>query len=255
MGIFSNRRNIRVNRANLMRLMSMGIVDRRSVAKTGSHIKFSEIPFAYAKRICSVCDSEVYLNDDWNFVRHMNYDRLEELYRDPIIKKEKIKDSTITVSKEENEHTIVEETKIEEQEIQDNNIEEQQEILENKEDTIENSEEDVEEIEHEDFIPQALNEPIMDNLEEKDFQQEENEEIVYDSTEEDAEPISNDPVPESEEDDSNDFDTSLEEYIKEAIPESNGFDSFEEKEEESNQTQQFSGHNFNKPTFKKRKRK
>ena len=99
MSIFTNRRNIRVTKPNLMRLISRGIVDRRNISKSGIHTVFFGVPYAYAKRINSISDIEVLLNDNWNFVRNMDYEKLESLYKDEL-KNKKVND-IIVVNKPE----------------------------------------------------------------------------------------------------------------------------------------------------------
>ena len=120
MSIFMNRRNVRTNKSNLMRLISNGYVDKRNVIKEGAYILFDAIPYAYAKRLLSKCDIEVENNNNWTFIRNMDYNKLVEFYKDDekgndlIINKE---GSITLIPEEKTEDTnleIKEETKINE---------------------------------------------------------------------------------------------------------------------------------------------
>lgn len=82
MSIFMNRKNVRTNKSNLMRLISSGSIDKRSVIREGAYILFHAVPYAFAKRILSKCDIEVENNNKWNFIRNMDYAKLDELYKD-----------------------------------------------------------------------------------------------------------------------------------------------------------------------------
>lgn len=77
-----NRKNVRTNKSNLMRLISSGSIDKRSVIREGAYILFHAVPYAFAKRILSKCDIEVENNNKWNFIRNMDYAKLDELYKD-----------------------------------------------------------------------------------------------------------------------------------------------------------------------------
>lgn len=82
MSIFMNRKNVRTNKSNLMRLISSGSIDKRSIIREGAYILFHAVPYAFAKRILSKCDIEVENNNKWNFIRNMDYAKLDELYKD-----------------------------------------------------------------------------------------------------------------------------------------------------------------------------
>lgn len=236
MNIFTNRRNIRVNRANLMRLISRGIIDRRNVNKSGSHIMFSSVPFAYARRITSTCDLEVFNNDKWNFVRNMDYDTLEKFYKDEI-KKEPKKDGIVIIHDE-----IKLDSKIEIQQV--------------KEDPVENN---IEEVKNE--ATNNISEEIKSEIQEDIPSIEKEEDIHNDSTEEIIEENNIDTIGE------NSVESIPEEPIMEASEEVNEIKKEIEEETISNteeiqlESQNQNGYrdlnkyNFNKPSFKKRKRK
>lgn len=236
MNIFTNRRNIRVNRANLMRLISRGIIDRRNINKSGSHIMFSSVPFAYARRIISTCDLEVFNNDKWNFVRNMDYDTLEKFYKDEI-KKEPKKDGIIIIHDE-----IKLDPEIEIQQV--------------KEDPVENNIKEVK-----DEANNNISEEIKSEIQEDIPSIEKEEDIHNDSTEEVIEENNIDIIEE------NSVESIPEEPIMEASEEVNKIKKEIEEETISNteeiqlESQNQNGYrdlnkyNFNKPSFKKRKRK
>ena len=177
MSIFMNRRNVRTNKSNLMRLISNGYVDKRNVIKEGAYILFDAIPYAYAKRLLSKCDIEVENNNNWTFIRNMDYNKLVEFYKDDekgndlIINKE---GSITLIPEEKTEDTnleIKEETKI-------------NEITESKEDK------DIEEIKEEQITEDEVEkniipeESILEASDEEKSELEEIEEKESDTTEE-----------------------------------------------------------------------
>ena len=95
MSIFMNRKNIKINKSNLFRLISRGIIDRRNIEKKSSNIYLNSVPYAYAKRILTICDIEVLINNNWEFVRNMDYNKLEEIYN-----KEDKKETDIIINRE-----------------------------------------------------------------------------------------------------------------------------------------------------------
>ena len=95
MSIFMNRKNIKINKSNLFRLISRGIIDRRNIEKKSSNIYLNSVPYAYAKRILTICDIEVSINNNWEFVRNMDYNKLEEIYN-----KEDKKETDIIINRE-----------------------------------------------------------------------------------------------------------------------------------------------------------
>ena len=90
-----NRKNIKINKSNLFRLISRGIIDRRNIEKKSSNIYLNSVPYAYAKRILTICDIEVSINNNWEFVRNMDYNKLEEIYN-----KEDKKETDIIINRE-----------------------------------------------------------------------------------------------------------------------------------------------------------
>lgn len=90
-----NRKNIKINKSNLFRLISRGIIDRRNIEKKSSNIYLNSVPYAYAKRILTICDIEVLINNNWEFVRNMDYNKLEEIYN-----KEDKKETDIIINRE-----------------------------------------------------------------------------------------------------------------------------------------------------------
>lgn len=236
MNIFTNRRNIRVNRANLMRLISRGIIDRRNINKSGSHIMLSSVPFAYARRITSTCDLEVFNNDKWNFVRNMDYDTLEKFYKDEI-KKEPKKDGIVIAHDE-----IKLDSEIEIQQV--------------KEDLVENNIKEVK-----DEAINIISEEIKSEIQEDIPSIEKEEDIYNDSTEEVIEENNIDTIEE------NSIESIPEEPIMEASEKVNEIKKEIEEETISNTEEiqlgsqnqngyrDLNKYNFNKPSFKKRKRK
>lgn len=240
MNIFTNRRNIRVNRANLMRLISRGIIDRRSINKSGSHIMFSSVPFAYARRITSACDLEVFNNDKWNFVRNMDYDTLEKFYKDEI-KKEPKKDGIIIVHDEIKLDPEIKIQQVEEQ-LVENNIEEvKDEAINNISEEIESEiQEDIPSIKKED----EKEENIHNNSTEEVIEENNIETIEENS----VESIPEEPIMEASEEVNE---------IKKEIEEETISNTEEIQLESQNQNgyRDLNKYNFNKPSFKKRKRK
>lgn len=236
MNIFTNRRNIRVNRANLMRLISRGIIDRRSINKSGSHIMFSSVPFAYARRITSTCDLEVFNNDKWNFVRNMDYDTLEKFYKDEI-KKESKKDGIIIVHDEIKLDPEIKIQQVEEQ-LVENNIEEV------KDEAINNISEEIKSEIQEDIPSIEKEENIYNNSTEEVI-----EENNIETTEENSvESIPEEPIMEASEEVNE---------IKKEIEEKTISNTEEIQLESQNQNgyRDLNKYNLNKPSFKKRKRK
>lgn len=236
MNIFTNRRNIRVNRANLMRLISRGIIDRRNVNKSGSHIMFSSVPFAYARRITSACDLEVFNNDKWNFVRNMDYDTLEKFYKDEI-KKEPKKDGIVIVHDEIKLDPEIEIQRVKE-DLVENNIEEV------KDEAINNISEEIKSEVQED-IPSIKKEENIYNDSTEEVIEENNIETIEENS---IESIPEEPIMEA-----------LEEVneIKKEIEEKTISNTEETQLESQNQNgyRDLNKYNFNKPSFKKRKRK
>ena len=228
-----NRRNIRVNRANLMRLISRGIIDRRNINKSGSHIMFSSVPFAYAKRITSTCDLEVFNHDKWNFVRNMDYDTLEKFYKDEI-KKEPKKDGIIIIHDEIKLDPEIKIQQVEEQLIE-NNIEEV------KNEAINNTSEE---------IKSEIQEDISSIKKEEDIHNNSTEEVVEENTikENSVEPIPEEPIMEASEE--------VNEIKKEIEEETiNNTEEIQLESQNQNGYRDLNKYNFNKPSFKKRKRK
>lgn len=236
MNIFTNRRNIRVNRANLMRLISRGIIDRRNINKSGSHIMFSSVPFAYARRITSTCDLEVFNNDKWNFVRNMDYDTLEKFYKDEI-KKEPKKDGIIIVHDEIKLDPEIKIQQVEEQLVENNVKEVKDEAINNISEEIESEiQEDIPSIEKEENIHNNSTEEVI-------------EENNIDTIEENSvESIPEEPIMEASEEVNE---------IKKEIEEETISNTEETQLESQNQNgyRDLNKYNFNKPSFKKRKRK
>ena len=81
MNIFNIRKDVRVRKSVIMRLIARGIVDKNMIRGGGNYIVFSGITFAYTKRINSICDIEVYSGNEWVFVRHMDTQTLEKIYK------------------------------------------------------------------------------------------------------------------------------------------------------------------------------
>lgn len=236
MNIFTNRRNIRVNRANLMRLISRGIIDRRNINKSGSHIMFSSVPFAYARRITSTCDLEVFNNDKWNFVRNMDYDTLEKFYKDEI-KKEPKKDGTVIVHDE-----IKLDPEIEIQQVKEDPVENN--VKEVKDEAINNISEEIESEIQED-IPSIEKEENIHNNSTEEVIEENNIETIEENS---VESIPEEPIMEASEEVNE---------IKKEIEEETISNTEETQLESQNQNgyRDLNKYNFNKPSFKKRKRK
>lgn len=267
MSIFTNRRNIRVTKPNLMRLISRGIVDRRNISKSGIHTVFSGVPYAYAKRINSISDIEVQVNDNWNFVRNMDYEKLESLYKDEL-KNKKVND--IIVVKEE----IELEPKIEIREVEAPVTEENKEISDEelKEDTFTENEynileesKEVEESYSEEFIDgsseyiESISKPntgenFYEAINTKDSEEEvSSTDVAYDRISENTEEETGEESDKvdlnlfiSEESDESDLES-------EEITESNDTNTEEIKVEAP--LRNLNNYNFNKPNFKKKKRK
>lgn len=232
MNIIMNKRNIRINKSNLMRLISKGIIDRRNIAKSGLYYNFTSIPFAYAKRINLSCDLEVYAEDKWNFVRNMDYKSLEKWYKAPI--KKKVIKHTPTTFIVKDDAFIIEKDKSESEDIK--NIEEQ--IIEPQKMEISDNDIIIDTIETKEELENTEIEKEIDNKEEKESN--ENLDIVDNNTD------YIDTIPEdSNNDTSEEIDSELEEDNN--IEETN-------TEEPHNSIQQ---HDFvfNKPVFKNKKRK
>lgn len=236
MNIFTNRRNIRVNRANLMRLISRGIIDRRNINKSGSHIMFSSVPFAYARRITSACDLEVFNNDKWNFVRNMDYDTLEKFYKDEI-KKEPKKDGIVIVHDEIKLDSEIEIQQVKEDPVENNIEEVKDEAINNISEEIKSEvQEDIPSIEKEENIYNDSTEEVI-------------EENNIETTEENSvESIPEEPIMEASEEVNE---------IKKEIEEKTISNTEETQVESQNQNgyRDLNKYNFNKPSFKKRKRK
>lgn len=236
MNIFTNRRNIRVNRANLMRLISRGIIDRRNINKSGSHIMLFSVPFAYAKRITSTCDIEVFNNDKWNFVRNMDYNTLEKFYKDEI-KKEPKKDGIIIVHDEIKLDPEIKIQQVEEQLIKNNIEEVKNEVINNISEEIKSEiQEDIPSIKkeediHNDFTDEVIEENNIETVEENSI-----ESIPEESIMEASEKVNEIKKEIEEEIISNTEETQLESQNQ------NGY-------------RDLNKYNFDKPSFKKRKRK
>jgi hypothetical protein len=268
MSIFTNRRNIRVTRPNLMRLISRGIVDRRNINKSGIHTVFSGVPYAYAKRINSISDIEVLLNDNWNFVRNMDYNKLENLYKDElknkktsdiIIVKDEIKPEPVVEIKEVEVPIIEKNTEISNNdELEENTftdeqykvLEESKEIEESySEEYVDGSFEYVESI-SESNTGENFHEAINIENSEEEVQ---STDVTYDRI---SENIKEKTSEESNEVDLNQSISDESEQINsesEEIIESNNINT----EEINNESplRNINNYNFNKPNFKKKKRK
>lgn len=278
MSIFTNRRNIRVNRANLMRLVARGIIDRRNVNKSGTHITFPSIPFAYARRINSICDLDVYTNDTWNFVRNMDYSKLEEFYKDEVKKEKPKRDGLIIVHDEIKPEPKVEIRQVEEpdeninEEVQDefpNDVSEEaepevrefdQQAEEEQNEEVYNSSAEggsVEELEYQlrdateeeqesvnSYIESISNDVASESNNFYDYLPEEKEEKVEEPAIEESTP--DEPILES---------SGNEESVKEDIEKLDSNNTDDTEKESQNNHRDLNSYNFNKPTFKKRKRK
>ncbi len=245
MSIFTNRRNIRVNRANLMRLISRGIIDRRTVSKSGTHITFPSVPFAYAKRINSTCDLEVYNNDEWNFVRNMDYDRLENFYKDEI-KKEKLKKDGIIIVHDE----IKLDPKIEIQQVEEVPVENITEEV--KDEAINDiSEESASEVQESIQIGENKEEQeeVCSITTERIDNIENNIDIVIDQNQESSlESVPEEPIMETSEEIENVTEENNEDII-------DNTEKVQIETQNHNNYRDLNNYNLNKPTFKKRKRK
>lgn len=218
MSIFMNRKNVRTNKSNLMRLISSGSIDKRSIIREGAYILFHAVPYAFAKRILSKCDIEVENNNEWNFIRNMDYAKLDEFYKD-----EK-KESDLIINREGNISIVLnDEVKIEPEII---------EVEKVREDIVE-IEEAIEEVEPEHIVEE---EPIP----------EPEEEVIEETVTTELAPIdiSEEPI----------LKTSDEEEIKlEEIEEEETIPT--EEDHNSSYPKDINNFTLNKPHFKKKKKK
>ena len=238
MNIFTNRRNIRVNRANLMRLISRGIIDRRNINKSGSHIMFSSVPFAYAKRITSTCDIEVFNNDKWNFVRNMDYDTLEKFYKDEI-KKEPKKDGIIIVHDEIKLDPEIKIQQVEEQFIKNN-------IKEVKNEAINNISEEVK---------SEIQEDIPSIKKEENIYNASIEEVIKENNIETTEENSVESIPEESIMETSEEVNEIKKEIEEETINYTEKIQLESQNQNEYKYRDLNKYNFDKPSFKKRKRK
>lgn len=187
-----NRKNVRTNKSNLMRLISSGSIDKRTIVREGAYILFHAIPYAFAKRILSKCDIEVENNNEWNFIRNMDYAKLDELYKDEkkesdlIIKREgsisivlndevKIEPEVIEVEKNREEDIEIEE--VTEEAEPEHNVEEEL-ITEPEEKVVEET------VTIEPALIDTSEEPILKTSDEEEIKLEEIEEEETIPTEE-----------------------------------------------------------------------